>query len=155
MNAQCREFWDAFLVATNRPLHSKCYECFYFGNNKETANALLSLVLRGIKKATTSSVYAMESQGNSLPVVGDLSIVTDYNGVPHCIIETTAVLMLAFKDMTFDICSREGEDETLSSWQEGHIRFFTAEGEQMGYDFDWEMPIVFEDFKVVYRIDGY
>lgn len=58
--------------------------------------------------------------------------------------------ILPFKDMTFDICKREGEDETLESWQRGHIRYYTAEGKQLGYEFTEDLPIVFEDFKVVY-----
>lgn len=150
MNARCTEFWEAFLKAANRPMDTKCYECFYFGNSKEMANELLALVLSGQKRATTSSVSAIEAQGGLLPAIGDLSIVTDYEGNPYCIIETTAVTVLPFKDMSFDICSREGEDETLSSWQEGHIRFFTTEGEQLGYLFSWDMSIIFEDFEVIY-----
>jgi uncharacterized protein YhfF len=29
--------------------------------------------------------------------------------------------------MTYDICKREGEDDTLASWHEGHIRYFKEE----------------------------
>lgn len=55
------------------------------------------------------------------------------------------------KEMTFDICRREGEDDTLESWREGHINFFTKEGKAMGYQFNDDMPIIFEDFSVVYK----
>ena len=53
--------------------------------------------------------------------------------------------------MTIDICKREGEDDTLESWQQGHRHFFTEEGKAMGYEFSETMPVVFEDFEVVYR----
>jgi uncharacterized protein YhfF len=52
--------------------------------------------------------------------------------------------------MTYDICKREGEDDTLESWQKGHRHFFTEEGKELGYVFSESMPVIFEDFKVVY-----
>lgn len=59
--------------------------------------------------------------------------------------------LLPFKDLTFDIVKREGEDDTLESWQKGHEKFFTAEGFDMVYSFTKEMLVVFEDFEVVYQ----
>lgn len=126
-------------------------DCFYFDNSEKWANALLKLVLEGKKKATASSRYSFEKRGLELPKTGDLSIVTDWDGNPRCVIETTKVTHLAFRDMTYDICRREGEDENLESWQRGHVNFFTEEGKAEGYVFSWDMPVVFEDFEVVYR----
>lgn len=57
---------------------------------------------------------------------------------------------LPFKDMTFDMCKREGEDECLETWVDGHTKFFTNEGKELGYEFIPDMPIIFEDFKVIY-----
>ena len=53
--------------------------------------------------------------------------------------------------MTFDLCRLEGEDDSLDSWRRSHIAFFTAEGEQAGYSFTEDMPVIFEQFRVVYR----
>ena len=80
-----------------------------------------------------------------------LSLAFFFQGNLKCVIETTNVMIISFKDMTFDICKREGEDETLESWQEGHIRFFTMDGQENGFEFSRDMPVVFEDFEVVYR----
>jgi len=52
--------------------------------------------------------------------------------------------------MTYAICKREGEHETLEAWQSDHIIFFNAEGAEIGYEFSWEMTILFEDFAVIY-----
>ena len=52
---------------------------------------------------------------------------------------------------TYDIVKREGEDDNLESWRQGHIRFFTAEGKDLGYTFGEDMLVVFEDFEVVYQ----
>jgi uncharacterized protein YhfF len=53
--------------------------------------------------------------------------------------------------MTFDICSREGEDECLETWKDGHRRFFTLDAAEMGYEFTEDALVVFEDFAVVYQ----
>ncbi len=66
-------------------------------------------------------------------------------------IRTSNVRILPFHEMTYDICRLEGEDDTLESWQKGHRRFFAAESQELGYTFTEEMPVVFEEFEVVYR----
>lgn len=55
-----------------------------------------------------------------------------------------------FKDITYDICKREGEDDDLESWRNGHISFFSNEGRKLGYTFTEDMPVIFEDFKMVF-----
>jgi uncharacterized protein YhfF len=111
---------------------------------------LLELVLAGRKKATASSLYYFEKSGVKLPEPGDLSIVTDWNGTPRCVIETTEVQILPFQDVTFELCKWEGEDDNLESWQLGHTHFFTEEGKQEGYRFSELMPVVFEKFNCIY-----
>jgi len=145
------QFWQKFLQENDKDLTSEYYECFYFDINEESANELLALVLAGEKTATASSALAMEIENRRFPQVGDYSIVTDFAGNPHCIIETVAVTLMKFNEMTYDICKREGEDDTLESWRNNHRHFFGAEGEMLGYEFTEDMLIIFEDFKVVYR----
>ena len=144
-------FWQEFLGSTNRDPLLKYYDCFHFCHDEKLANELLELVLSGKKTATASSFLSYAAEGEELPQVGNLSIVTDFSGNPYCVIETTAVTKMPFNEMTFDICKREGEDETLESWQEGHRRYFKIDAEVGGYEFTEDMPIIFEDFKVVYR----
>ena len=86
-----------------------------------------------------------------MPQAGQYSIVTDWDGVPRCVIQTTRVRVIPFNDITFDICRREGEDDSLDSWRESHIAFFTEEGRQLGYEFSEDMPVIFEEFKLVYK----
>ena len=79
-----------------------------------------------------------------------ISIVTDWEGIPKCVIETTNVMIIPFKEITFDICKLEGEDDNLESWREGHIYFFSREGKELGYTFTEDMPVIFENFKMVF-----
>ena len=145
-----QDYWQAFLNETHRHPDTAYADCFHFELTEKLANELLALVLSGQKRATASSLWAFEAKGEAIPQVEDLCIVTDWNGEPQCVIETTKVTILPFRDMTYDICKREGEDDNLKSWRKGHIHFFTSEGKRLGYTFSEDMPVVFEDFEVVY-----
>ena len=147
-----KTFWRTFLEETGRDGNTQYLECFHFDLNERSANELLALVLAGKKRATASSLYALAAEGCELPKQGSLSIVTDWDGNPRCVIETTDVTILPFREITFELCSREGEDDSLESWQRGHTRFFTEDGKELGYEFSEDMPVVFEDFEVVYRV---
>ena len=143
-------FWNQFLQEKKMDPKTPYYESFYFERTEKGANELLRLVLKGIKKATASNLLSYEVEGERMPEVGDLSIVTDWYGNPHCVIETTRISLIPFKDMTYDICKREGEDENLESWRNNHLKFFKTEAEELGFTFTEDMIVVFEDFEVVY-----
>ena len=145
-------FWKAFLRETSRCDTTKYLDVFHFELTEKWANELLRLVLIGQKKATASSLWGYEIEGERAPEVGDLSIVTDWDGVPRCVIETIMVTLIPFLDITYDVCKREGEDDTLESWRVGHIHFFMEEGNELGYEFRDDMPVFFEDFEVVYQV---
>ena len=144
------EFWKEFLLKTNRQKDTKYIECFHFELNERFANELLRLVLIGQKQATSSSLLAYKNEGNLIPKPGDLSIVTDWEGNPKCVIETIKVNTIPFKDITYDICKLEGEDNNLESWRKGHSTFFTNEGKVFGYTFTEDMPVVFEEFRMIF-----
>lgn len=150
-NQVIEAYWQKFLTDTGRDETTKYYDSFHFCMDEKNANELLALVLQGKKTATSSSVYAYEKENEELPKAGDLSIVTDFAGKPHCVIETKTVTVLPFKEMTYEICKREGEDDNLESWQNNHIKFFTEDAAALGYVFDGDMPVIFEDFVVIYK----
>lgn len=145
-------FWKDFLAFSKLNKDTKYLDAFHFELTESLANKLLDLVLIGQKKATASSLLAYEIEGDRIPVIGDFSIITDWNGNPRCVIKTTNIRILPFKDITFDICKLEGEDDDLESWQLGHINFFKVEGRELGYVFSKDMPVIFEEFEVVYQI---
>lgn len=145
-------FWNTFLKETKRDEATKYIDLFHFELTEKWANELLRLVLIGQKRATASSLLSYQVKGERVPQVGDLSIVTNWEGEPKCVIETTQVTIIPFSEITYDVCKREGEDDNLESWVKGHARFFTDEGKELGYEFTYDMPVVFEDFEVVYQV---
>ena len=144
-------FWERFLLHSGLPETTECVDTFSFGMTEALANELLRLVLIGQKHATSSSFLGYAVDGDRVPQVGDLSIVTDWDGEPHCVIKTTGVRILPYREITFDLAKLEGEDDTLESWQKGHTAFFKAEGAELGYEFTEDMPVVFEEFEVIYQ----
>lgn len=146
-----KQYWDQFLQDTGRDEHTPLFDEFCFSDNEQSANELLELVLAGKKTATASSQLYYEITTEFPPTVGNLSIVTNWDGEPQCVIETTAVTVLPFDQITYEICKREGEDENLESWRQNHRAFFTRDGADMGYEFTEQMPVIFEDFQVIYR----
>lgn len=144
------EFWHEFLAITGTDPITKYVDSFSFGATKEMANELLDLVLCGKKKATASSLWTYKIENDRIHKVGDYSIVTDWGDIPRCVIQIVAVTIIPFCEMTFDICKREGEDDNLASWKDGHSTFFTNEGITLGYSFSKDMPVVFEDFTLIF-----
>ena len=123
MTDKVESFWQEFLRATGRSPEMQPIGVFSFDITEESANALLELVLSGKKRATSSSLHAYELDGEPIPKEGDLSIVTDWAGNPRCVIMTKEVTIIPYKDMTFDICSREGEDARIAEY----VRLFNEQ----------------------------
>lgn len=124
-------------------------ERWHFEMSEGPANDLLSLVLEGKKRATASSLWGYELEGEPLPQAGTLSVITWWDGTPGCVIRTTSVQVIPYREITFDIARLEGEDDTLASWQTNHRAFFEAEGKELGYVFSEDMPVIFEEFEIV------
>lgn len=148
------ELWSEFLTFSGLPDSTEYVDSFHFELSEYWANELLRLVLAGVKKATSSSMYNYEINGDPLPQVGDYNIVTDWAGNARCIIRTTRVTILPYKDVTFDLCRLEGEDDSLESWRNAHSAFFEQDGSEIGFDFSEDMQVVFEEFEVVYAPDA-
>ena len=145
-------FWNGFAKSTEGVDASRFYEAFFFGDSQELANELAELVLRGIKCATAGSVWSFEADGKRLPIPGDLSIVTTWSGEPLCIIETQAVAVMPFSEVSSEFAAAEGEgDGSLAFWQEAHRQYFTRECVRSGHQFTESMLVACEHFKVVYR----
>jgi uncharacterized protein YhfF len=145
------EFWQRY--KQSRPEENASdYSHYYFCDNEEDAVKLADLVLVGKKRATASLVAAFEDEGQPLPKPGDCCIVTDFHGHPLCIVKTTAVDIVAFRDVTQEFASIEGEgDGSLAYWQRAHRHFFSNGCKAMGLTFTEDMPIVCEQFELVFK----
>lgn len=104
------------------------------------ADKLVKLVLDG-KKTATTSLYEFDS----LPTVGDVSILTDSNNNDMCILKTKKVIVTEFKNITWDIAKLEGENISLEEWRKVHKDFFS----KIDSSFNDDTEVIFEIFEVI------
>ncbi len=143
MNAQ--EMWNLFSQQEN--INAE-YDAWAFGDDTD---GLAQLVLHGIKTGTASAYPFYELEGEPLPEEGGYNVILDTQDNAVCITRTTRVYVVPFRDVTADHAYKEGEgDRSLAYWRAVHERFFTEELETVGLRFDWDMPVVCEEFTKVY-----
>lgn len=146
-----QKFWQAYLETTQKPSDTTLYEIFHFDDNKNDANTLAALVVAGRKLGTASLLWEYQSGAGQAPKKGDLSVVTDWSGNPQCVIETTVVEVVPFKDVTEAFAASEGEgDLSLAFWREVHWRYFGRVCKLLNRQCSQEMMVVCENFRVVY-----
>lgn len=123
-------------------------EAWAFGATPEHGDDLLVLVLNGTKTGTASALWDIESAGESIPEEGELSIILDGRGQPRALIETTAIEIVPFSEVTAEHAHAEGEgDRTLAAWSEIHERFWSEHGQR---GFSPDMPVVCERFRLLF-----
>jgi len=128
-------------------------EAFAFGDSPELADELAELVVTGPKRATVGWVEAAKRSGETLPEVGDYSIVLDGAGHPCCAIKTTETRRGPLLSVDEAFAWDEGEgDRSLAWWLEAHRAFFARCSADLGLPFDeTESALLFERFEVVHR----
>lgn len=139
-------FWTEFVAATGI---DDPYEAWAFGDPSlpDLATELALLVRDGPKRATAGLASDYEAEDETLPEIGDLSVILDGKGSPVCVIQTTAVEIRRFGDVDEAFAWDEGEgDRTLEWWRRAHLWFF----EQQGTPIDDDSLIVLEHFELLW-----
>lgn len=135
---------DVFAAATVR-------DAWHFCDNEADANELAELVLAGTKRATAGLLWAYEQDGDPIPLVGDLSLITDWDGRARCVIRTTSVEVIPFGDVSAEFAAIEGEgDGSLEFWREAHTAAFGRELAAAGLTLEPDMLVVCQVFDVVF-----
>ena len=150
--ANVADFWARFKASAGEVDDARFYEAFHFGDNPELADSLADLVLVGRKRATAGLMWAFEAEGKRPPRPGDLSVMTDWSGQPLCVIETLAVEVVPFDEVTAEFAAVEGEgDGSLAHWRQGHTEYFARECARIGRTPSGAMLVACERFAVVYQ----
>jgi len=131
-----------------RAMEEKTPDAWAFGDDPQLADDLLALVLAGIKTGTASALWDFE-EGEPIPKVGDLSIILDGAGHPRAVIQTTAIDIVPFNQVSAEHASSEGEgDRTLVSWRKDHESFWRR-SHLGGREFSETMPVLLERFQLL------
>jgi len=145
-----KEMWDLYIKSND--VKSKAYDAWSFGGGPSMANELATLVVNGIKTATTSAYQLYELENSPLPPIGGLNIILDAHNNAVCITETTKVYTCPFLEVSEEHAFKEGEgDKSLKYWRKVHKDFFSRELKAYNLDFDEKMLVVCEEFKVIFK----
>lgn len=145
------EYWKNFqdknpeYQAINQP------SSFYFCDNKKDADKCAELVVMKIKQASSPSVWWFKKYNETFPKIGDIAIVTNWNGDAKAIIRTTKVELVEFRKITPQYAYIEGEgDRSLDYWKKVHWDYYKREMEKFQEYPNEEMEIVCEYFETIW-----
>lgn len=142
--------WRAFCAATDVDPETP-YEAWSFGDSPAMADELAGLVVHGPKRATAGLLAEYEAEGEAIAEVGQLSVITDGRGRGICVIRTTEVRILAYRDVDQGFAWEEGEgDRSLAHWRAVHERFFRRSCARIGVAWHPGLEVVCERFQVVW-----
>ena len=152
--AASRSMWRAYQGELGDDISDRFYEVFHFDDNEQDADLLADLVLQGVKRATAGLLWSFEADNKPPPNPGDFSIVTNWRSEPQCIIETMRIETVPFEEVTERFAAIEGEgDKTLQYWRKVHWSYFGRECQRLGKSPSLTMPVVCEEFRVVFPVD--
>jgi uncharacterized protein YhfF len=153
MNVRVEKYWIEFLANNPSILPDTPYQTWYFGNSSRQASELAELVIAGVKTATASLLEVNKLQPEKAPIDDGYSVVTNFEGDPMCVIQTTEIRHLPFDavDETFAFDEGEG-DRTLADWRQGHRVYFTREAAELGFQFDQNSVVCCERFRLLFPV---
>ncbi|MFB4213499.1 ASCH domain-containing protein [Shouchella sp. JSM 1781072] len=144
--------WQSF-VKENPAYTDRPYQAWAFGDGtKKMADDLCDLVVKGIKRGTSSYFLEYEKDGSPLPTEGQMNLILDGDGVAQAIMVTTKIDLLPYNEVTEEHAFAEGEgDQTLAYWKSVHQPFFSQLSTTLDSPFNETDLVVYEWLKLVHK----
>ena len=121
---------------------------FQFGDSAETCAENIHLVRKSNKRATCAPLRDFKDDPASMPVVGRVDIVADWDGMPTFVVKTVRVDEVRFCDVTENMAKADGFKDLLA-WRKS-----TKASISRGGNYDPAMLLLFEFFSLVEDLDG-
>ena len=143
-----KQMWKAFLKIAPEAAGYEA-EAWCYGGDE--ADKLAELTARGRKTATSSAYPIYEAVGAELPRSGEYSVLMRRDGSAVCVVYTSNVYVVPYRDVSEHHAWREGEgDRSLTYWRKVHESFFSECMEKEGLAFNEDMGVVCEEFSRVF-----
>lgn len=154
MDESVIHLWSAYCAMSEADPAATPPPAWHFCDNPADADECAQLVLSGAKRATAPSLWGFEVRGEPLPAIGSLDIVTTWDGKACALIRTTQVDIVPFDSVDAAFAAAEGEgDGSLEYWRRVHWAYYARELEGSRFVSVAEMPVVCQQFEVIYRFD--
>ncbi len=141
-----QEMWAAYRRLD--PAAGEDYEAWAYGDDPDL---LAELTRTGVKTATAGAGIWYEIEDEPMPRAGEYNVILNSRDEAVCVTRTTRVYTVPFDQVSAEQAWREGEgDRSLGYWRQVHEDFFRAELSEAGLAFAPDMPVVCEEFEVVY-----
>lgn len=141
------QMWAEF-IARVPAAAGAAWDAWAFGDDPD---GLARLVLTGVKTATASAHPLYVKENEPLPEAGEYSVILNGRKEAVCVIRTDRVTVIPYREVDAEQARREGEgDRSLLYWQQVHERFFREEMAASGLIFTEDMPVVCEEFHMVW-----
>ena len=138
--------WEKFKI--EKIVNIDKYDAWAFGG---APDELADLVVSGTKTATASAYPLYEQENEPLPKVNDYNVILNSKDEAVCIIRTTKVYVEKLNRVSIEHAFKEGEgDRSLEYWRKVHQEFFTECLKDTDLEFNEDMKVVCEEFKVVF-----
>ncbi|EDY84586.1 conserved hypothetical protein [Verrucomicrobiia bacterium DG1235] len=148
-----KQYWNEYRSSVGLPEQDE-YEPLVdeFGDNPQTSDYLISLVLEGKKTATCGLIDEYQRDKYPIPKVGDQKILINGKREPVCVAEVTEVEIKPFSEINESFAYDEGEgDRSYEFWHKEHVKCFTRSMKAMGKEFNEQLQTVCERFKILYK----
>lgn len=145
------EIWQQFIKENTQYAKQKTPESYYFCDNEVDANDCALLVVQGIKQATAGSQWWYEYSNEPLSKIGDLFIITNWEGVAKAVIQIINIQKTPYNQISAEFARIEGEgDKSLTYWKKVHWTYFTREMQPHNLKPTEDMIIICEYFKTIW-----
>ena len=143
-------FWNDFVTKFPEYKHHSIPVSDHFCNDKINTDICAELVLKGVKRASCGLKIMYELKKEFFPEINQLTIITNWDHQPICVVKTIDLSFRKFKDIDAEWAVFEGEgDQSLKQWKETHRDYFQKQLDKLGLIFTENVELICERFEVV------
>ncbi len=127
------------------------YKVRSYGNSQAMADIIVPLILQGEKTGTFAQASEFEADPAAAPAVGDLYVVTQWDGIPALLYRITAVERVPFEGINHQHVQVEGPNaRDVTIWRKIHWDYWGGMLRAKGREPSMQMPVIFSRFELLH-----
>lgn len=146
-----KRMWQEF-TKDKEELKDYPYQLWKFSEDGEYRKNIIAKVLDGEVRGESYSVDFFDANSQPLPKEGQYNVVCDMSGQAYAIVKTVRIVPVRFGDVTASLARLEGVG-TVSQWKRFNQKKYERLCDRMDIVFSDELPLIFEEFEVVYSAE--